>query len=241
MKKTWIITRRELNTFFDSPMAYILIIAFLGLTGFFTWLYGADIFLVNQASLQTMFGVTYWTLFLFIPALTMRLFAEERRSGTLELLLTKPITDLQVVLGKFLATWILIAITLAMTFPYYITVSALGPVDHGAIISGYLGLLLVSGVYIGIGIFTSAISSNQMVGFLLAWFIIIFFHLIFDILAVNIGGSIGFALNYLSVSTHYESLSRGVIDSKDILYLLSLMLATTLGTMVLISRRNRND
>src|SRR5271157_138257 len=143
MKKIWIIAHHELTTFFDSLMAYIMLVAFLGFTGFFTWLFGSDVFLVNQASLQSMFGIAYWTLFFFIPALTMRLIAEEKKSGTLELLLTKPITDWQVVTGKFTATLILICIALALTLPYYITVASLGPVDHAAVWSGYLGLMLV--------------------------------------------------------------------------------------------------
>lgn len=241
MKKMWIIARRELDNFFDSLMAYIMIITFLGLTGFFTWLYGADIFIVNQASLQTMFGVTYWTLFLFMPALTMRLVAEEKRSGTLELLLTKPITDWEVVFGKFTATLILIAITLALTIPNYVTVASLGPIDHGSVLSGYLGLLLVSSVYISIGLFASSVSGNQMVGFLLALFIGIFFQIIFDILATNFQGTAGTILNYLSVSTHYESLSRGVIDSKDIIYLLSIVFLGLWGTCASLGKRNRTD
>ncbi len=126
MKAIWTITRRELQSFFDSLMAYIMLIAFLGFSGFFTWLFGADIFFVKQASLQSFFSIAYWTLFFFIPALTMRQFAEENRAGTLELLLTKPVSDWQVVLGKFLSTFILILIALALTLPYYITVASLG-------------------------------------------------------------------------------------------------------------------
>src|SRR4030043_1347415 len=115
MKKTWIIAARELQQFFDSLTAYILIIVFLGLSGFFTWLFGSDIFFIGQATLQPFFSIAYWTLFFFIPALTMRMIAEERRSGTIELLLTKSVNDWEVVLGKFLACLILIAIALLLT------------------------------------------------------------------------------------------------------------------------------
>ncbi|NOX46131.1 MAG: ABC transporter permease subunit [Chlorobi bacterium] len=223
MKQIWTISKRELQSFFDSLMAYIMLIAFLGFSGFFTWLYGQDVFFVKQASLQSFFGIAYWTLFFFIPALTMRLFAEENRSGTIELLLTKPVTDWQVVLGKFLSTFLLIIIALALTLPYYITVAYLGPIDHGAVWSGYLGLVLMSAAYISIGIFASSITNNQIVSFLLALFLGIFFQIIFTMLAGNLSGTFGEILNFLSVSTHFESISRGVIDSKDLIFFLSFV------------------
>ncbi len=223
MKQIWIISRRELQSFFNSLMAYIILVTFLGFSGFFTWLFGSDVFFVKQASLQSFFGIAYWTLFFFIPALTMRLFAEENRSGTIELLVTKPINDWQLVLGKFLSTLLLIIIALVLTLPYYITVANLGPVDHGAVWSGYLGLILMSAAYISIGIFTSSISNNQIVGYMLALFIGIFFQIIFGLLAGNLSGFIGSILDYLSLSTHFESISRGVIDTKDLIYFLSII------------------
>lgn len=223
MKQIWIISRRELQSFFNSLMAYIILVTFLGFSGFFTWLFGSDVFFVKQASLQSFFGIAYWTLFFFIPALTMRLFAEENRSGTIELLVTKPVNDWQLVLGKFSSTLILIIIALVLTLPYYITVANLGPVDHGAVWSGYLGLILMSATYISIGIFTSSISNNQVVGYLLALFIGIFFQIIFGLLAGNLSGLFGSILDYLSLSTHFESISRGVIDTKDLIYFLSII------------------
>ncbi len=238
MKKIWVITSKELSTFFDSLMAYIMLVLFLGFSGFFTWIYGADVFLTNQASLQSFFGIAYWTLFFFIPALTMRMMAEERRSGTIELLLTRPVSDWQVVTGKFLATFILILVALLLTLPYYITVASLGPVDHGAVWTGYLGLLLMSGAYISIGLFASSISSNQIVGFLLALFIDIFFHIIFEVLAANISGFFGNLFAYLSMSSHYESISRGVIDTKDMIYFLSIIFLGLIATEAVLSKRN---
>jgi ABC-2 type transport system permease protein len=223
MKEVWIIARRELNSFFNSLMAYILLIAFLGFSGFFTWIYGADVFMVGQASMQSFFGIAYWTLFFFIPALTMGLLAEETRSGTIELLLTKPIRDWHVIGGKFLSTLILICVALAFTLPYYITIATLGPLDHGAVWTGYLGLILMSATYISIGIFASSISRNQIVAFLIALLIGIFFHIIFGVLAGNMGGWIGSVLNYLNLSTHFESISRGVIDTKDLIYFFSMI------------------
>lgn len=223
MRNIWIISNRELAAFFTSLMAYIMIIAFLGFSGFFTWFLGADVFFVKQASLDSFFNIAYWTLFFFIPGMTMRLFAEENRSGTIELLLTKPVTDWQIVLGKFSATLILILIALALTLPYYFTVASLGNIDHGAVWSGYLGLILMSAAYISIGIFTSSISNNQIVGYLLALFIGIFFQIIFSFVAGSLTGLLGNVFDYLSVSTHFDSISRGVIDSRDLIYFLSII------------------
>ncbi len=237
MKQIWIITKRELNSFFDSLMAYIMIITFLGFSGFFTWIYGADVFFIKQASLQAFFGIAYWTLFFFIPAITMRLFAEENRAGTIELLLTRPVNDWQVILGKFLATLMLIIISLILTLPYYFTVSSIGSVDHGAVWTGYLGLILISGAYISIGLFTSSISKNQIVAYLLALLIGIFFQIIFEMLA---GGMTGFSsevLSYLSVSNHFESISRGVIDSRDLIFFLSIMFLGLILTEANLLRR----
>ena len=241
MKQIWIIAKRELNSFFDSLMAYIMLIAFLGFSGFFTWLYGSDIFFVGQASLQSFFSIAYWTLFFFIPALTMRLIAEENRSGTIELLLTKPITHWQVVMGKFTATLVLIIIALLLTLPYYITVANIGNVDNGAIISGYIGLIFMSATYISIGLFTSSISNNQIVGFLLALFIGIFFHIIFNVLANNSTGFIGEIFNYLGVSTHFDSISRGVIDSKDIIYFLSIIFLGLISSEAVLSKKSLSE
>jgi gliding motility-associated transport system permease protein len=238
MKKIWILAKRELASFFDSLMAYIMIIAFLGFSGFFTWLYGqGDVFFIKQASLSAFFGIAYWTLFFFIPALTMRLFAEENRSGTIELLLTKPVSDWQVIWGKFLATLLLIIIALVLTLPYYITVSTLGSVDHGAIWSGYLGLILMSGAYISIGIFASTISNNQIVSYLIALFIGMFFQLLFSLFASASGGFLASLFNYLDLSTHFGSIARGVIDSKDIVYFLSVIFLGLILTEALLEKR----
>jgi ABC-2 type transport system permease protein len=241
MNKIWTIARRELGVFFDSLTAYILLVVFLAFTGAFTWLFVADVFLNNQASMQSFFSVAYWTFFVLIPALTMRMIAEEKKSGTLELLLTKPVSDWQVVLGKFAATMVLIGIALALTLPYYFTIASIGPIDHGAVWSGYLGLILMSATYISIGIFTSSVSDNQIVSFLLALFIGIFFHWIFDIIASSFQGILGEIFSFMSVSTHYESVSRGVIDSKDIIYFLSIIFITLIASEASLSKRNMVD
>jgi len=240
MKQIWMITKRELQSFFDSLIAYIMIVVFLAISGLFTWLYGSDIFFVNQASLQSFFGIAFWTLFFFIPALTMKQIAEENKSGTIEMLLTKPISEWQVIWGKFFATLLLIAIALLLTIPYYITVWSLGPVDHGAVWTGYLGLLLMSSAYISIGLFASSLTNNQIVAFLLALFIGIFFHIIFGFLASNMSGLIGAVFSYLSLSTHFESVSRGVIDSKDIIYFLSIIFMGIIAAEAIVVKRTVN-
>ena len=241
MRQIWIVCKRELNSFFDSLLAYIMIIAFLGFSGFFTWLYGRDVFLVKQASLQSFFDVAYWTLFFFIPALTMRLIAEEKNSGTLEMLLTKPVSDWQLVTGKYLSTLCLIVISLLLTVPYYITIASIGPVDHGAVLTGYLGLILMSAAYISIGVFTSSITNNQIVAFLLALLIGIFFHLLFSLLARNLSGILGNILNYLSLDTHYNSVTRGVIDTRDLIYFVSVIFTGLFFSEIVLSKRNVSD
>lgn len=241
MLTIWIIAKRELKSFFDSLLAYIMIIAFLVFTGLFTWMIGQTIFLMKQANLQSFFSVSYWALFIFIPALSMKLLAEERNSGTLELILTKPVSDAQLVIGKFLAVFILVLLSLVLTLPYYITVTSIGPIDHGATILGYIGLLLMSAAYISIGLFASSVTNNQIISFLLALFIGIFFHLIFNAIARYFPGFIGNTLNYLSLSSHYESMTRGVIDSKDLIYFASLIILGLFGAEMMISRRNITD
>ena len=241
MNRIWIITKRELAAFFDSLIAYIVIIVFLGLSGFFTWLYGNTIFLINQANLQVFFGISYWSLFFFIPAISMRMLAEEKRTGTIELLSTKSVTDWEIVTGKFLACLILVLIALATTLPYYITVSKLGSIDHGATIGGYLGLIAISAVYISIGIFASSLSHNQIISFLIALFIGIFFHLFFDIIASTLPGGVGEVISFLSTKTHFDSLSRGVIDSRDLVYFISLTFLGLLLAQTMISKRNWAD
>jgi ABC-2 type transport system permease protein len=221
MKKIGIIARRELSVFFNSLMAYIMLITFLGFSGLFTWLFGTDVFLTGQASLQSFFSTAYWTLFFFIPALSMRMIAEEKKSGTLEILLTLPVNNTQVIMGKFLANLGMIAFSILLTLPYYFTISSIGNIDHGAVWCGYLGLLLMSAFYISIGIFASSITTNQITGFLLSLLISLFFHLIFDLLASGMTGIPAEILSYLSLSSHYQSMARGVIDSKDLIYFLS--------------------
>lgn len=238
MQAVWIIAKRELGSFFDSLIAYIILILFLGFSGFFTWLFGSDVFYTNQATLEVFFNVAYWTLFFFIPALTMRLLAEEKKTGTIELLLTKAVTDRQVVVGKYLSALMLVGIALLFTIPYIITITYLGNTDIGQILCGYFALLCMSSMYVGIGLFASSITSNQIVAFLIALFIGLFFHLIFGMLAQQFSGGLSAVFAGLSLNTHFDSMSRGVLDSRDILYFLSITLIGLVLAEFSLTKRN---
>ena len=241
MKNIWIIAKREFQTFFDSLVAYILLFSFLGLTGFLTWFFGNNIFLVKQADLSAFFSFSSILFVFFIPAITMRMIAEEKRSGTLEVLVTRAISDWEIVAGKYLACLMLVGMFLLFTLPYYITVAWLGPIDHGATIMGYLGLLLLSSAYIGIGLFASSISNNQIVAFLLALLIGIVFSFIFNFMSSLFPGTLGSILDYLSFDTHFNSISRGVIDSRDLIFFLTLTALGLLLTERQLAQRNVID
>ncbi len=223
MELVWTICKREINAFFDSLTAYIILVVFLAVSGFFTWIGGSgDIFLRGQASLNVFFNIAFWTLFFFIPAITMRMLAEEKRSGTLELLATKPVSDLQIVGGKWLASWLLIVISLLFTLPYYLTVAKLGNIDNGAVISGYFALLLISAAYTSIGIFASGITSNQIVALILSLFICIFFQLIFGLMADVLPTGLANIAEFLDIRFHYSTLIRGIVSLESVVYMLML-------------------
>jgi ABC-2 type transport system permease protein len=240
MNKIWIIAKKEVKGYFSSLLAYILMIIFFGLTGYFVWMSPSNVFFVDQANLDMLFGlfrIPYWLLILFIPAITMRMFAEENKSGTIELLLTKPVSDWQVIAGKFLASLLLIAVIFLLTLPYYITVASIGPIDHSSVLIGYLGMLLISSAYISIGLFASSITNNQIVSFLISIVIILIFHLFFFI-SRGLEGVLGSIFDYLSIPAHYDSITRGVIDSQNVFYFLSIILIGLLSTEYVLSRRN---
>ena len=240
MRAAWIITKRELQSYFDSLIAYILLILFLGFSGFFTWLFGSDVFIVGQATLQSFFGIAYWTLFFFTPALTMRLLAEEKKTGTIELLLTKAVSDRQVVVGKFLAAFLMVMIALLFTFPYVITLSNIGNIDAGEMLCGYAGLALMSGAYISIGLYASSTTNNQIVAFLMALSIGLFFHIIFEVLAGNFTGVAAQVFSTLSLNNHFESMSRGVVDTRDVIYFGSIIFLGLFFSELSLTKRNVN-
>lgn len=237
MKQSWIIAKRELSGFFDSLAAYVLMILFLGFTGFFVWIANSNVFLQNEASLDLFFQIAYISLFFFVPLLTMGMLAQERKSGTIELLLTKAVSDRQVVWGKFLAVMTLVTIALGLTFIYVISLANLGNLDNGAVICGYLGLFFMSMAYAGIGLFTSSITQNQIVAVLLAWTVGVLFQWVFSSLATSTTGVLADVFYTLSVGNHYSSMARGVIDSRDVVFFISLTFLGLLLAELSLSKR----
>ncbi|MEO0469524.1 MAG: ABC transporter permease subunit [Bacteroidota bacterium] len=239
MKNIWTIAKREYRTFFDSLVAYILLVAFLGFVGFMTWIFTrSNVFFSQQATLAPFFSIAKLAILFFSPALTMRMIAEEKRTGTLEVLLTRAVSDGQVVAGKYLACMMLIGTALLCTLPYYFTVSWLGPVDHGAVWCGYLGTLLLSSVFVSIGLFASSISNNQIVAFLVALLIGFCFYLLFDLVAEVLPESLANVIRFFSASAHYESMARGVIDSRDVIFFASVSLLGLILAEVQLAKRN---
>ncbi len=219
MKNTWIILKKELRSYFDSSLAYIFIVIFLVLCGAYV---AANLFLANVASLQTFFDVAPLLLLLFAPAVTMRLIAEEKRLGTYEILNTRPVGLGQIVTGKFLAAWILVIAALVPTLLYVVTVSSLGNLDSGAVIGGYVGLILLGGVFAAVGIFGSSLSNNQIVALIIS-FVLGFVLFALDKVLLYVPLSLVAVVEYVGVGHHYSTLARGVLDSRAILYYLSLI------------------
>ncbi|HMA89816.1 MAG TPA: ABC transporter permease [Burkholderiales bacterium] len=232
------IARRELASYFASPVAYVFLVIYLLLTGFFTFTVGA-FFERGEASLISFFVWHPWLYLVLVPAVGMRLWSEERRAGTLELLLTMPVTAWQAILGKFLASWAFLAIALALTFPVVITVNLLGSPDNGIIVAGYLGSLLLAGAYLAISCMTSAMTRNQVVAFILAVVICLFlilcgFNPVTDLLARWASPAFVDAVAAFSVITHFDGFQKGVIDTRDLFYFLSVIGFALFATDVIL-------
>ncbi|WP_251623242.1 ABC transporter permease [Odoribacter lunatus] len=224
MRTTKIIINKELNSAFNSWSTYIGYLLFFCICGFVNWISSSNIFNVGQASMMPFFIVINWTAFFMIHVLSMRTVADEKRNGTLELLFTKPIKANQLIGGKFLSQLILIIIAFCLTIPYYLTIIGLGHIDLGPVILGYIGLICISACYTSIGIFASSLSRTAAAAFLLSLGIGLCFQLLFGILARQIGsGWLAEFFMYLSIEEHFDSLSRGVLDSRDIIYFISLI------------------
>lgn len=211
--------RKELKSFFDSPVAYIVLTIFLLISG---WFFFSDLFLVNQASLRNLFGIVPFIFMFFVPAVTMRLISEEKRSGTIELLVTLPVKDYEIILGKFLAGLGLIVVAVLLTLVYTLTLSGLGDLDSGSVAAGYLGLIFLGATYLSIGIFTSSLTHNQIVAFITS-FAIIFALFMLDKVLIFVPNFLASFFEYLSVDYHFSNISRGVIDSRDVIYYLSFI------------------
>jgi len=225
---------KELRSFFNSPVAYIVIVVYLVILG---WFFTSNLFINNLATLRTVFEMTPFLLLFFAPAITMRLISEEKKSGTLELLITKPVKEFEIIAGKFLAAWALYFFTLLPTLCYYITVSLVGKLDLGPIIGGYLGLLFVGAVFLAVSVFGSSVTENQVVAFIVS-FLIVFALFMLDKVLFYLPGSLATPLEYISIDYHFSNIARGVIDTRDVIYYLSAIgIALVMGSIVLQKRR----
>ncbi|MEM5540088.1 gliding motility-associated ABC transporter permease subunit GldF [Olleya sp. AS48] len=219
------ILKKEINSFFASPIGYLVIAIFLLLNGLFLWVFKGEFNILDNgfADLSTFFLLAPWILIFLIPAVTMRSFSDEKKQGTLELLLTKPITTLQLVLGKYFGALLLIIIALIPTLLYVYTVyqlgNPLGNLDFGSTLGSYFGLLFLVAAYTAIGIFASTISDNQIVAFIIAVFLCLFFYIGFEGIADVISSN---TVEQLGMNAHYKSMSRGVLDTRDLIYFLSI-------------------
>ncbi|MGB5081143.1 MAG: ABC transporter permease [Burkholderiales bacterium] len=242
MKNPWAavrtVAKRELAAYFESPVAYVFLVIFLLLAGFFTFTFGG-FFERGEASLAALFNWMPWLFLFLVPAVGMRLWSEERRLGTIELLLTLPVATWQAILGKFLASWGFLVIALALTFPIAVTVNVLGDPDNGVIACGYLGAALLAGTYLAITCMTSALTRNQVIAFVLAvvlclLLVLVGFSPVTDLLARWASPWLVEAVTRFSVLSHYDGLQKGVLDSRDLLYFLSVMAFTLFATGVIL-------
>ncbi len=238
MKQLSVIFKRELGSYFATPLAYVFIVIFLVLSGVFTFYLGG-FFERNQADLSPFFNFHPWLYLFLVPAIAMRLWAEERKSGSIELLMTLPITRFEAVTGKFLAAWVFAGIALLLTFPMIITVNYLGQPDNGAIFTGYLGSWLMAGGFLAIGSCMSALAKNQVIAFILAvvvsfLFIVSGFPLVLDAFSAWAPQMVLDAIASLSFLTRFEAISKGVIDLRDLLYFVTLIAAWLAATAVVV-------
>ncbi len=216
------IFKREFKEYFDSPIAYIFMTVFLVLSG---WLFYKAFFISNYASVRLFFITLPWMFLFFIPAITMRLWSEEKKLGTMELLMTLPLRDTDVVFGKFLASFSFLSLMILLTFPLVITAYSLGNPDTGPIIGGYLGAILMGGAYLSIGMFSSSLTENQIIAFILGVVISFAMYIVGEsFVLMAIPHSLVPFVKFLGLGAHFKSIGRGVIDSRDVLYYLSVMI-----------------
>lgn len=241
IQNTGAVFKRELKSYFESPVAYVFLVGFLVLTGFLT--FSVTRFYERQvADLQPFFFWHPWVYLLLVPAATMGLWAEERRTGTIELLLTMPVTLLQAIMGKFLAGWLFITIGLACTFPVVLTASYLGRPDMGVIFCGYVGSALMAGAYVSVGMLTSAMTRSQVIAFVVSLLLCLLLLLagwppVTSLFTQWAPSWLVEAIAAFSFTPHFESLQRGVIDARDLTYYLSVMVFMIAGTQIVLANR----
>lgn len=235
---------KEIRSFLSSFLGYIVIVVFLTVIGLFLWVFPTafNVLDFGYANVDGLFVIAPFVFLFLVPAVTMRSFADEQKSGTIELLLTRPISDLQIILAKFFAACLLVVFSLLPTLIYYFSVYQLGfppgNIDSGAFFGSFLGLLFLGSSFVSIGIFTSSITDNQVISFILAVLFSAFFYLGFEfIYSLEWFGSLDLFINSLGISAHYSSISRGVIDTRDLFYFLSLITFFLFLTKFSLARR----
>lgn len=235
---------KEINSFLNSLIGYIVIAVFLLTIGLFMWIFPGELNVIDSgyANIDSLFSITPWVYMLLVPAVTMRLFSEEKKTGTIELLLTRPLTEMQVVMAKYLSGVILVLISLLPTIIYCFTIYTIsfpvGNIDTGSIIGSYIGLLLLGAGFVAIGLFASAISDNQVVSFIIAFFLCLLCYTGFELASTL--SKIPYLSNILfnlGVHAHYVSMSRGVVDTRDLIYFFSLIFIFLFSTRTVIESR----
>lgn len=241
VSNTLTIFKRELKSYFESPIAYVFLVVFLVFLGFLTFSV-SHYYEAGQADLRMFFFWHPWVYLLLVPAASMRLWAEERRSGTLQLLFTLPVTMPQAILGKFLAAWVFLLIALALTFPIVITTAYLGNPDMGVVFGGYLGCILLAGTYLSVGMLTSALTRSQVISFVLALMFCLFLAIsgwppVTEMLVRWAPRWLVQGVASFSVMPHFESIQRGVIDLRDIVYYISVIVFMLFATHAALENR----
>ncbi len=238
MRNLMAVARREFHAYFDSPVAYIVIVSFLVVAG---WMYFSTVFILDRADLRSFFAPSPFSpamlIVILAPAITMRLIAEEQKSGTIELLLTMPMRDGEIIVGKFLAAFGLMAVALLLTLAYPLSIAWLGELDWGPVVGGYVGMSLFSSALLAIGILCSALTENQIVAFIVAFLISAVLYYVYW-LQFFVPTFLAPVVEFVSLSFHLDNLSRGVIDSRDVVFYLSVTAAALLLATQTLGRRH---
>ncbi len=240
----FVLYKKELSNFFSSLTGYLAIIVFLVITGLFVWVFPGDFNILNNgfSNLDGLFIIAPWVFLFLIPAVTMRLFSEEKKTGTIELLFTKPISDMQIVVAKYLAGLTVVVISLLPTLMYFVSVYLLGNpvgnIDVGGTWGAFIGLFFLSAIYVAIGVFASSVTDNQIISFILAMLLSFLIYIGFDYLSeFSFWKGLAYTIEKFGISFHYASISRGVVDSRDIIYFLSVILIFLYSTRLVLESR----
>jgi len=234
MNNAMIIAKKEMMMYLNSPASYVVLFVFLIIS---SWFFASPIFLINQSSMTTLFSIVPIVFIFFVPAITMNLVSREKDNGTIETLTTFPLSDTEIIIGKFISSVVLMGVGLLFTLVHFLTIAILGQnVDYGSIFCGYLGLFLMGAAYSAIGIFSSTLSNNQIIAFIIA-LLIIFFLFIIKFILFFLPGSMGEFFQYISSDYHFSNMARGIIDTRNLIYFGSLIVIfITLATTMMESK-----